>query len=133
MRLNSAMGYITAYAISITGVLIYLKSETINIGFLWSVIIIGAALLVMHIKWLIGANKANFIDRKISIHYERILQKVTKSNFSKDFFEKYLKNTNLAKEKIPTFFNNWSYLVQVIISIILYLALIISTAIMIKL
>jgi len=124
-----SFGIYTVYAFSIAGILTQLKKETINCNFIWGVIILGGILFLIHLLWLTGANKANFVDRKIAIHFEQIMQKLSNSEFTDEFRNQFLLKTVLSKNKIPSILKNWSFLSQILISFCLYFALILAAVI----
>ena len=123
-------GIFTVYALTIAGILTQIDKTTINGStFLWGTILIGGIVLILHCLYLRGAFRANFIDRKIAVHFEGIMQTLSSSEFDIDFKKNFISKSNLSKDKIPFFLATWHPIVLILISLVLYIALILATII----
>jgi hypothetical protein len=123
-----SFGVYTVYAFTIAGIFIQMEKDTIKGDiFLPGIIVIGLLVLILHGLYLKGASKANFIDRKIAVHFEKHMQKLTATEFDNDFKTNFISKTNLSESKIPFFLCTWDPRVSLLISFILYLSLILTT------
>ena len=92
----------TVYALAIAGLFMTVKEKYLNDTFIWGTGIVGGVLILIHLMWLISITRANYIDRKIAIHYEEFLQTIANCCFSNDFHKTYLKDTTLSKNNTKT-------------------------------
>lgn len=88
-----------------------------DIKIIVGIILIGGLITIIHARWIFGLGRANRVDREIAIHYERILQKLSNSEFSEKL-EKRIKSPRLQMGKV----SNWSHSTQIGITLLLYLA-----------
>ncbi len=114
----------TAFAAFIA--IVVTRMELINQHSVYTVLIglggIGVALCIIHGRWLRGLGEAVDDDRNMAIHYERILQGLSNSEFDTEF-RNYL-DTKLPKQS--TFWGNWSRPNQLFITIVLFITSILA-------
>ena len=84
----------------------------------WGVVAIGAALSVIHWRWLKRLNDATWSDNCIAIHYEEILRELSSSGFDKDL----KKDLHQIREKQKSLWRNGARLSGLFITIVLYIA-----------
>jgi hypothetical protein len=133
----------TLFCFAIAGLVLYIDKLPgeyiipIGIGFF------GICLVLFHFLWCRKANKTNFLDRQIAIHYEKIMQEISESKFQKGILslidENYMhKKKQESKEeskeelKYPSILKNWSMMIQLLISVCLFSVLLLLAYIQFK-
>jgi hypothetical protein len=158
----------TLFSFAIAGLVINADILTDNIIIPIGIGVFGFFLVLFHIRWCRKANQANFLDRQIAFHYERIMQEISESFFQEDILSLMKKNfmhkmeeennpntnsrtyvvykklinwfTQIFKRtkneakckkelKCPSLSKNWSIMVQILISVCLYLVLLVLAVI----
>jgi hypothetical protein len=125
-EIKLSFGLYTILCLSIAGLIVYGDYLKITPTFLIGVIFFGFVLVFLHGYWCFKANRVNHLDRKIAVHFERIMQDLSNSEYPENLLELIAANT-LSNNKTPSLLRNWSHLIQIFVSFFLYLSLVYTT------